>query len=127
MSWSLMNHIIAEKVDSLVEGQTKSYAPEVERSMSREICLSVIHAALWAHGARGDSMAGAYAHLNLYNALGLKGWTFDDEEQALLVAHRTKRADEQRAAYLASRSAATGTEAGTAETHSGSVHEGPVR
>lgn len=111
MAWSLLNSMLAERVNAILDEAGQHYGPEQERAMSRDKASQVIHAALWAHSSRIDGTAGAYAHLNLFHALGLKGWTFDDEEQAILVAHRTKKAGEQRVAWEAQQTAARASEA----------------
>lgn len=83
MTWSLLNHIIADKVTELLDGAKDNYPPEVKRFYSREQAASIIHAALWGYGVREDSTAGAYAASNLFEAIGIKWWTFDDDEAAL--------------------------------------------
>lgn len=82
MAWSLMNHMIAEKVAALVDEQKDGYPPTVVRFFTREKALGIIHAALWGHGVREDSTAGCYAFMNLMEVLGIKSWTFDEDEAA---------------------------------------------
>ena len=95
MAWSLFNALIAEQVNALLDEAGKDYGPEVERFMSRDQAASVIHAALWAHGSRASSTAGVYAMMNLFEAIGLKNWTFDADEADAFNAVRASR---QRAA-----------------------------
>ena len=78
MAWSLLNTTIADKVSELLDEHKDAYPPDVPRFFSREQALSIIHAAIWGYAVREDSTAGCYAADNLYNALGLKGWTFDE-------------------------------------------------
>lgn len=85
MAWSLMNHMIADKVNALLDEQKDVYPPEVKRFYSREQAAAIIHAVLWGYGVREDSTAGCYAGTNLFDALGLKWWTFTEEDAA---AHR---------------------------------------
>jgi hypothetical protein len=91
MTWSLMNHMIADKVGALLDEQKDVYGPEVERFFSREKAAAIIHAAIWGYGVRADSTAGAYAAMNLFDALGLKGWTFDQQEADALERFRQER------------------------------------
>lgn len=91
MAWSLKNHMIAGEVEKLLDADKDAYPPEVKRFFSREQALAIIHAAMWGYGVREDSTAGAYAALNLYNALGLKGWTFDQEEADALNRFRADK------------------------------------
>lgn len=70
MAWSLMNHMIADKVAALLDEQKDAYPPEVKRFYSREQTLAIIHAALWGHAVREDSTAGAYAGSAMFDALG---------------------------------------------------------
>ncbi|EIM25699.1 hypothetical protein [Microvirga lotononidis] len=92
MAWSLLNHMIADKVNELLDTQKDSYGPEEERFYSREVAASIIHAAVWGYSCRSSSTAGVYAATNLLNALGLKFWSFDDEEAAALQEFRRARA-----------------------------------
>lgn len=96
MAWSLLNHMIADKVNDLLDTQKDAYGPEETRFFSRETAAAIIHAAVWAHGCRESSTAAVYAASNLFNALGLKGWTFDEDEAAALQEFRRKRAQEAR-------------------------------
>jgi hypothetical protein len=89
MTWSLEN--AADKVNDLLDLSKDTYPPEEERFFSREQALAIINAALLGYSVRADSTAGAYAAMNLYGALGLKGWTFDDTEAAALQAFRNKK------------------------------------
>lgn len=83
MAWSLLNHMIADKVNALLDEQKDAYPPEVKRFYSREQAAAIIHAVLWGHAVREDSTAACYAATNLFDALGLKNWTFDEEESAI--------------------------------------------
>lgn len=91
MAWSLLNHTMAEKIGAIVDEVGGSYAPDVPRALDRAQALAVIHAAAWAHGVRSDSTAGAYAMMNLFEALGLKGWTFQADEAEALMQFRMAR------------------------------------
>lgn len=91
MAWSLLNHMIAEKVDALLDEAGQNYGPEQARALDRDVAAAVIHAALWAHSSRVDGTAGAYAMHNLFMALKLKNWTFDDEEADALHRFRNDR------------------------------------
>lgn len=82
MAWSLLNHMIADKVNELLDSQKDAYPPEEPRFYSREQAAAIIHAALWGYSARASSTAGAYAGSNLFDALGLKWWTFDEADAA---------------------------------------------
>lgn len=79
MAWSLLNHMIADKVEALLKEQDAAYGPEVRRFYSREQAASIIHAVLWGYGVRDDSTAGVYAAHNLFTALGLKWQCFDEQ------------------------------------------------
>lgn len=92
---SLFNVLIAEKVKELVQEASKSYPPEVERGMNQERTMAIIHAALWAHTCRVDSTAAAYARMSVFEALGLKNWTFDEDESEALAEFRRRRYAEQ--------------------------------
>lgn len=83
MAWSLLNGIIADKVNALLDEQKDAYPPEVKRFLTREQTEAIIHAAIWAHASREDSTAACYAMTNLYDALGLKWWTFSEEDAAV--------------------------------------------
>jgi hypothetical protein len=98
MAWSLLNHMIADKVNELLDGQKDSYPPEVKRFYSREQAAAIIHAVLWGHASREDSTAACYAAMNLFDALGLKQWTFDEDEAAAFQELRQKRLREKYAA-----------------------------
>ena len=77
-----MNHMIADKVNELLDGQKDAYPPDEPRFYSREQAAAIIHAALWGYGVRASSTAGAYAGSNMFEALGLKWWTFDEADAA---------------------------------------------
>ena len=86
MSWSLLNHMAADKVNELLDAHKDDYPPDVDRFFSREKAAAIIHAALWGYAVRSDSTAGCYAGSNLFDALGLKWWTLDDVEGAACQA-----------------------------------------
>lgn len=109
MAWSLLNHMIAEKVNALLDEQKDAYPPHVKRFFSREKTAAVIHAALWAHAVREDSTAGAYAFMALTEALDLKNWCFDQEEADALNRFRAEKA---RAEYAAESAGVTVTVVG---------------
>jgi hypothetical protein len=94
MAWSLLNHGAADKVAELLDEVKDNYPPEVTRFFPREKAEAIIHAALWGHSSRVDGTAGCYAFMNLMDALGFKGWTYDAEEAAVLTEYRTRRAKE---------------------------------
>jgi hypothetical protein len=98
MAWSLLNAMIADKVTALLDEQKDSYPPEVARFYSREQAAAIIHAALWGYSCRSDSTAGCYAGSNLFDALGLKSWTFDEDEAAAFHEIRNKMLREKYAA-----------------------------
>lgn len=79
MAWSLLNHLIAEKVEELLKEQDCSYGPDVKRWFSREQAAAIIHAALWGYSVREDSTAGCYAAHNLTETLGIKWQCFDEQ------------------------------------------------
>lgn len=98
MAWSLGNHLAADDVAALLEKHGGgNYGPKVERQYSKEEALGIIHAAIWGHGCRAGSTAGAYAAMALFNTLGLKGWTFEQEEADALVRFRQEKAAAARA------------------------------
>jgi hypothetical protein len=84
MAWSLLNHMIAGKVTELLDAHKDDYPPEVRRLYSREQALSIIHAAIWGYACRADSSAAAYAGSHMFEALGLKGWTWDESVASAL-------------------------------------------
>ena len=90
---SLANMLAADDVKALLDKHGGgNYGPDVQRFFPRERALAIIHAAIWGHGCRDDSTAGAYAALGLYEALGLKAWTFDDDEAEALQRYRREKA-----------------------------------
>ncbi|WP_292325757.1 hypothetical protein [Mesorhizobium sp.] len=100
MVWSLANILAAEDVEKLVAKKDDEYPPEVERFFDRGKTLAIIHAALWGYGCREGSTAGCYAFMNLMEALGIKAWSFDEEDRKLLSdaymrRHMAKRDAEQ--------------------------------
>ncbi|MDR3488782.1 MAG: hypothetical protein P4M05_28255 [Bradyrhizobium sp.] len=91
MAWSLLNHMVADKVEALIKEQDDVYGPEVKRFYPTSVAKAIIHAALWGYGVRDDSTAGSYAGSALFDALGLKGWTFDQEEADALQRFRNEK------------------------------------
>lgn len=83
MAWSLGNYMITEDVEKLVASKDDVYEPGIERAFSREQALSIIHAAIWGYGCRAGTTAGAYAFMNLMEALGIKAWSFEAEDKVL--------------------------------------------
>jgi len=79
---------VADMIEALLDTHDHLYPPGVPRFYSREKARAIIKAALWAYSARSDSTAGAYAAIDLFTALGLKDWTFEEEEAAVLRKHR---------------------------------------
>jgi hypothetical protein len=98
MTWSLLNHMVADKVSELLDGQRDAYPPEVTRFFPREKAAGIIHAALWGYAVRDDSTAGCYAFSALMDTLGIKSWVFDEDEAAVLRDYRIKKAQAIRAA-----------------------------
>lgn len=95
----LLNH---ENAAALVDKAREGYPDDEPRGMEREQAIAVILAVLGASGVRSDSFASAYAYMSLYEgALKLKGWTWDDQEAALLEGHRRECGVRQRAWYEA--------------------------
>jgi hypothetical protein len=83
MAVSLLNVLIDEKVLALLDdGLLRDDLKDDERGFSRAEVAAVIHAALWMHSARSGSFACAYAMDALFQAIGLKTWTFKEPEQA---------------------------------------------
>jgi len=79
MSWSLLNNVMAEKVEALLNDEhIRQSLEDGQRALPREEALAVIHAALWAYSSRKGSTASAYAMTNMYEALGLETWTFKE-------------------------------------------------
>jgi hypothetical protein len=91
MAWSLANILAAEEVEKLIAAKDDEYPPEIERFFDRGKALAIVHAALWGYGCRADSTAGAYAFMNLMEALGIKAWSFDEEDRQLLSDAYMKR------------------------------------
>lgn len=79
MSWSLLNNVMAEKVEALLNDEhIRQSLDDGQRALSREEALAVIHAALWAYSSRQGSTASAYAMKNMFDALHLDTWTFKE-------------------------------------------------
>jgi hypothetical protein len=98
VAWSLKNHLVADKVNALLDEDKDAYPPEVVRFFPKDKALSIIHAAIWGYGVREDSTAGCYAFMNLMEALGIKCWTFDADEAEQFRAIREKLHREKYAA-----------------------------
>lgn len=90
-AWSLLNGMRAEEVEALIAHEDNSYDPDIVRFFPREKALAIVRSAIWGYAARQDSTAGAYAFMNLIEALGLKGWTFDQEEADALQRFRNEK------------------------------------
>jgi hypothetical protein len=95
MAWSLLNHMIADKVKALLDAQKDNYGPDVPRFFSREKAEAIIHAAIWGYSSREDGTAGCYAFMNLMDALGIKTWSVDEDEAKAIQELRAKRAQER--------------------------------
>ena len=77
MSWSLLNGMLAADVEKLLSNEAlREDSPDLQRAISKDTAMAVIHAALWAYSSRAGSTASAYAMSHLYDALGLETWTF---------------------------------------------------
>jgi len=75
--------MLADDVEKLLDNELlQDGTPDGERAFSRAKCLEIIHATLWAHGARSGSTASAYAIHSLFDALGLESWSFKEPESA---------------------------------------------
>jgi hypothetical protein len=66
---SLLNVLMADRVKALLEAPDLAGFADEERSMSKETATLIIHAVLWAYGARGGSFASCYAYDGLAEAL----------------------------------------------------------
>lgn len=91
MSVSLLNVMLADDVERLLDNEMLRQDPDDDRRFSRDQARAIIHAALWAYSARADSMAAAYAFLSLMEAIGIKGWAFEDDEVDALADYRVKK------------------------------------
>lgn len=67
-------------------------APDDDRFYSREKAAALIQAVLWAYGSRKSSTAGAMAAMEMFHALGLKTWTFDEKEAQIFQNARNATA-----------------------------------
>lgn len=77
MSWSLLNVMLAEKVESLLsDPNIRQNVEDGERALTKAQAENLIHSILWAHSSRAGSTASAYAMSNLFDTLGLETWTF---------------------------------------------------
>jgi hypothetical protein len=91
MVMSLLNMMLADKVNALLDEVEDGYPLDVERGCSREKAAAIIHAALWCRSSRADATAAAYATMALFEAIGIKCWTFDEEEAAEMRAVQEQR------------------------------------
>lgn len=99
---SLLNVIIADKVKELLDlPALQTYGPEEKRSIPREQAEAIIHAVLWGHSSRADATAGAYACLELMQALKLAFWSWDEVEAAACVEVRRRLWKERAEAQIA--------------------------
>ena len=89
---SLLNEMLADKVNALLD-ECRKLGTRDQPFYSREQASAIIHAVLWGHGSRSDSTAAVYAAQSLFDALGLKDWTFSEEESAVLQEYRRKTAE----------------------------------
>lgn len=82
MTVSLLNVLVADKVNALLDDpHVRDNLPDDQRGFTREQATAIIHAALWAYAARAGSTAEAYARMGLFEAIGLKTWSFKEPEQ----------------------------------------------
>jgi hypothetical protein len=83
MTVSLLNVMLADKVTALLDDpHVRVNVEDEHRGFTRDQASAIIHAALWAYSARAGSTAEAYARMSLFDAIGLKSWSFkegDDE------------------------------------------------
>lgn len=83
MSWSLLNIMLAGKVESLLtDKNVRQNVKDDERALTKAQAENLIHAVLWAYSSRAGSTASAYAMRNLFDTLGLETWTFKPQEEA---------------------------------------------
>lgn len=90
MSWSLLNSMLAAEVDTLLSKAGEGLGENDARGISKEKALAAIHGIIWLYACRDGSTASAYASFNLFEALGLKDWSFDDEEAKAFQEVRAK-------------------------------------
>lgn len=77
MAWSLLNAMLAGKVEALLtDPNVRQNVEDGERAMSKQTAENLIHAVLWAYSSRSGSTASAYAMNNLFETLGLETWTY---------------------------------------------------
>jgi hypothetical protein len=82
MAVSLLNVLVADKVNALLDDpHVRDNLSDDQRGFTRDQAEAVIHAAVWAYSARAGSTAEAYARMSLFDALGLKSWSFKEPEQ----------------------------------------------
>lgn len=75
MAWSLMNHMAAQSVTTLLDEHEEQFGALHDRKKAE----GIIHAALWLCASRPDSTAAAYAWMKLMEVLGIKRWFFSEE------------------------------------------------
>lgn len=70
MTFSLLNAMVAERVEALLTQEpVRQDLRDDERMMPHDQALRVIHATLWAYSSRGSDFAGCYAMSALADAL----------------------------------------------------------
>lgn len=83
MAVSLLNVLIADKVEALLDDpHVRDNLKDDERGFTKVQASAIIHAALWAYSARAGSTAEAYARINLFDAIGLKSWSFKEPAES---------------------------------------------
>ena len=76
MSWSLLNHMVAEHVDAVLSEVERVHGEPIP---DKDQARAGIHAVLWHATSRPGSTAAGYAWMNLMEALGIKRWSFRDD------------------------------------------------
>jgi len=70
MTWSLLNAMVAKRVEELLTQEpVRQDLRDDERMMPRDEALRIIHATLWAYSSRGGDFSGCYALSALADAL----------------------------------------------------------
>jgi hypothetical protein len=82
---------IDSKIKDLLDIWVDKYPPGVERFYSREKAELMIRSIVWAYSCLPDQMAGIYAVQQLFDTIGLKDWTFSEDEAAALMRFRENR------------------------------------
>lgn len=80
--------IIDEKIKNLLDIWLDKYPVDVERFYSRAKAEIMISSIVWAYSCRSDQMAGIYAVQQLFDAIGIKEWTFKEDEANILRRYR---------------------------------------